>query len=152
MVRGQVIWELWLYPGGEERVDHRRDLYFRQPSGFWVANRCWGTSVEVRTRLEDYWQSSTLEMAAYEPQQEWQRWDMVNFFLGGRGYFIIYLLADLFLLGYSCFTMLLASALQQYMVNFWLWFEGTFGLFNRGKPAWRWTCMVASTDDFLSRS
>ena len=43
---------------------------------------------------------------------------MVNFFLGGRGYFIIYLLADLFLLGYSCFTMLLASALQQYMVNF----------------------------------
>lgn len=70
MVSGQVIWELWLYPGGEERVDHRRDMHFRQPSGFWVANRCWGTSVEVRIRLEDYWQSSTLEMAAYEPQQE----------------------------------------------------------------------------------
>lgn len=44
---------------------------------------------------------------------------MVNFFFWGGGILLsIYLLADRFLLGHSLFTMLSASALQQYMVNF----------------------------------
>lgn len=59
---------------------------------------------------------------------------LTSFFAGGGMLILlsIYLLADWFLLGHSCFTMLSASALQQYMVNFWLWFEGTFGLFSGG--------------------
>lgn len=59
-----------------------------------------------------------LEMAAYEPQQECGGETWLTFFLGGGILLSIYLLADRFLLGHSLFTMLSASALQQYMVNF----------------------------------